>query len=154
MKKILLPLLFIPLLFSFSNKTAILAESFSLELVTINLNDSEHPFLDLWVDFRNKHPKVCDISKEDFKEIYAAYLVLSNEEKAYVNAQGDVEEGYTIGQIMRTLVNMHYPNNNKVKEEKKKLEQSSIIVIAIVVALVGASAISVLYILKNNKVIK
>ena len=42
----------------------------------------------------------------------------------------------------------------RFEEEKQKLDQSSIIVIATVVALVGATAISVLYILKNQKVIK
>ena len=52
------------------------------------------------------------------------------------------------------MVNKYYPNHNKVKEEKQKLDQSSIIVIATVVALVGATAISILYILKNQKVIK
>ena len=91
----------------------------------------------------------------DINEHQIVYSSLDQSEKEYINAQADgYEEGYTIGQVIRTLVNKYYPNKEKVKEEKQKLDQSSIIVIATVVALVGATAISVLYILKNQKVIK
>lgn len=158
MKKFLLPLFLVPMVFGAFGKNNVKTE---LNLVktpsisyTIRLND-EHPFLDYWASFRDAHPAVCDITKEEFKEMYIVYMGLSQDEKAYVNAQADgVEEGYTIGQVIRTLVNKYYPNHNKVKEEKQKLDQSSIIVIATVVALVGATAISILYILKNQKVIK
>lgn len=158
MKKFLLPLLLVPMMFGVFSKNTVKNEVFESKTPVISyairLND-EHPFLDYWSSFRETHPAVCDITKEEFKEMYIVYMGLSQEEKDYVNAQADgVEEGYTIGQVIRTLVNKYYPNHNKVKEEKQKLDQSSIIVIATVVALVGATAISILYILKNQKVIK
>ena len=158
MKKLLLPLLLVPMMFGVFSKNTVKNEVFESKTPVISyairLND-EHPFLDYWASFREAHPAVCDITKEEFKEMYIVYTGLSQEEKDYVNAQTDkAEEGYTIGQVIRTLVTKYYPNHNKVKEEKQKLDQSSIIVIATVVALVGATAISVLYILKNQKVIK
>lgn len=158
MKKLLLPLFLVPVMFGAFGKNNVKTELNFVKTPSISyairLND-EHPFLDYWASFREAHPAVCDITKEEFKEMYIVYMGLSQEEKDYVNAQADgVEEGYTIGQVIRTLVNKYYPNHNKVKEEKQKLDQSSIIVIATVVALVGATAISILYILKNQKVIK
>lgn len=157
MKKFLLPLLFVPLMFGAFGKNSVKTESFSVKSSSFSIilrQNDEHPFLDEWVKFRTDHKEICDITKPEFQEIYALYINLSKQEKEYVNAEPDVEEGYTIGQVIRTLITRLYPNNSKVREEKQKLDQSSIIIIATVVALVGATAISVLYILKNNKVIK
>lgn len=158
MKKLLLPLFLVPMMFGAFGKNNVKTELNFVKTPSISyairLND-EHPFLDYWTDFRKAHDQVCEITQEEFKEMYIVYMGLTQEEKEYINAQPDgFEEGYTIGQVIRTLVNKYYPNHNKVREEKQKLDQSSIIIIATVVALVGATAISVLYILKNEKVIK
>lgn len=157
MKKFLLPLLFFPLMFGVISKNSCKTDSFSVKSPSFSIalrQNDEHPFLDEWVNFRDEHKEICDVSKAEFQEIYSLYINLSKQEKEYVNAQPDVDKGYTIGQVIRSLISRLYPNNSKVKEEKQKLDQSSIIIIATVVALVGATAISVLYILKNNKVIK
>ena len=158
MKKLFLPLLLIPMMFGAFSKNIVKTDVIDVKTPAIScairIND-EHPFLDYWAEFRKAHPAVCDISKKDYEEMYRIYSSLEKEEKEYINAQPDgFEEGYTIGQVIKTLVNKYYPNQQKVREEKQKLDQSSIIVIATVVALVGATAISVLYILKNQKVIK
>lgn len=158
MKKLFLPLLLIPMMFGAFSKNIVKTDVIDVKTPAISYairNNSEHPFLDYWAEFREAHPAVCDISKEDYEAMYRIYSFLEKEEKEYINAQPDgFEEGYTIGQVIKTLVNKYYPNQQKVREEKQKLDQSSIIVIATVVALVGATAISVLYILKNQKVIK
>lgn len=159
MKKFILPLLLIPMMLGAFSKNIVKTDVIDVKTPSISCairNNNEHPFLDYWDEFREAHPAVCDISEADFKEMYYGhYLLLDKDEKEFVNAQPDGhEEGYTIGQVIKTLVNKYYPNHQKVKEEKQKLDQSSIIVIATVVALVGATAISVLYILKNQKVIK
>ena len=159
MKKFILPLLLVPMMFGAFGKNSVKSDVIEVKTPAISYairTNDEHPFLDYWATFREAHPAVCDISEADFKEMYYQhYLLLDDQEKAYINAHEDgYEEGYTIGQVIRTLVNKYYPNHQKVKEEKQKLDQSSIIVIATVVALVGATAISVLYILKNQKVIK
>lgn len=158
MKKLFLPLLLIPMMFGAFSKNIVKTDVIDVKTPAISRairNNSEHPFLDYWAEFREAHPAVCDISKEDYEAMYRIYSSLEKEEKEYINAQPDgFEEGYTIGQVIKTLVNKYYPNQQKVREEKQKLDQSSIIVIATVVALVGATAISVLYILKNQKVIK
>ena len=157
MKKILLALFFLPLMLGVNGKNPVKTDTFTIKTPVfsyVSRSNSELPFLDYWVEYRTAHPNVCDITREEFIEMYDVYLALSIEERNYVNEQEDVDEGYTIGQVIRSLVNTFYPNKDKVKAEKQKLDQSSIIVIASVVALVGASAISVLFILKNNKVIK
>lgn len=158
MKKILFPLLLLPMMFGVFSKNPVKTDFFNAKTPVISRAirvTEEYPFLEYWSEFRTAHPAVCDITKDEFKEMYIVYSSLSQEYKEYINAQPDgFEEGYTIGQVIRTLVNKYYPNHNKVKEEKQKLDQSSIIIIATVVALVGATAISVLYILKNQKVIK
>lgn len=158
MKKLLFPLLLLPMMFGIFSKNPVKTDLFATKTPSfsfINRSSESDSFLTYWVQFRSENPEVCDISETAFRTMYYEhYLLLSTEDRAIVNASNDVDEGYTIGQVIQSLVNKYYPNHNKVKEEKQKLEQSSIIIIATVVALVGASAISVLYILKNNKVIK
>lgn len=158
MKKIFLPLLLLPMMFGISSKNSVKTASFAVKTPSfsyVNRSAASSDFLAYWVQFRTDNPEVCEITKPVFEDMYRNhYLPLSQEDKDIVNASKDIDEEYTIGQVIRGLVNTFYPNHNKVKEEKQKLDQSSIIIIATVVALVGASAISVLYILKNNKVIK
>lgn len=159
MKKFVLPLLLVPMMFGAFSKNSVKTDVIEAKTPAISYairNNEEHPFLDYWEGFIATHPAVCDISEKDFREMYYQhYLLLDSEEREYVNARPDgYDDGYTIGQVIKTLVNKYYPNHQKIREEKQKLDQSSIIVIATIVALVGATAISVLYILKNQKVIK
>ena len=158
MKKILLGLFLLPLLGGLSVKNASKTSVFYSEKPTISrsFSSQSEAFIEYWEnDFREHNPAVCDITYEAYKEMYNRYLSLSESDRAIVNSTVDTREpDYTIGQIIKTLVNRFYPNNQKMQNEKSKLDQSTIIVIATVIALVGATAISILYILKNKKVIE
>ena len=158
MKKIILPLLLLPMMFGLSGKNTVKTKSFatkSASFAIVSRSSASQDFLDYWLVFRAENPEVCEIDRATFNEMYYGhYLLLDEEDRKIVIAAKDIDEDYTIGQVIQGLVNTFFPNHNKVKEEKQKLDQSSIIVIATVVALVGATAISVLFILKNNKVIK
>lgn len=158
MKKFLLPLLLLPMMFGLSSKNTVKTKSFVTKSASFSLvsrSNASEDFLAYWLVFREENPEVCEIDEATFKDMYFNhFLLLEEEDRKIVLAAKDVDESYTIGQVIQGLVNTYYPNHNKVKEEKQKLDQSSIIVIATVVALVGATAISVLFILKNNKVIK
>ena len=159
MKKILLSVFLLPLIFGFSNSSKIEKKStFASEkpqICRIYRSSEADNFIEYWnTDFRVNNPEVCNIKKDAYTAMYSRYEVLSKEDKAIVNDTPDIEEGYTIGDVIKTLTQKYYPNNSKAKTEKKKLDQSAIIVIAVVVALVGASSISILYILKNQKVIE
>ena len=83
------------------------------------------------------------------------YSALSSADKDVVNATVDSRDNnYTIGYMIQQLVNKYYPNNQKHQQNKSKLDQKTTIIIAVVVSIFGMSAISVLYILKNNKFIQ
>ena len=160
MKRFLFPLLLLPFALGFISKNPVKTEAFDGQIQYIlpdPIPDDAQSFINYWnTDFREKHPAVCDISKADYEEMYySIYSKLSDADKTIVNATPDLKEPeYTIKQIIQTLVNKYYPSNSKMRDSKPKLDQSSIIIIATIVALVGATAISILYILKNNKVIK
>ena len=160
MRKLLLSVLLLPLIFGFSScsksskKTANMIKN--TEIVRVLRGEELNSFITYWnEDFRVNNPKVCDITFDAYLPMYERYQVLSKEDRATLNETPDtLEPEYTIGAIVKTLVSRFYPNNNKTKQEKKKLDQSSIIIIAVVVALVGASSISILFILRNQKVIE
>ena len=156
MKKLLLAIFALPLLVGCGYKSSDSAIN-NAEPALSNrwYRSAVTDFTSYWETFRETHPAVCDITFEEFKEMYSHYLALSKEDRAIVDGMKDPKENdYTIGSIIRTLVNKFYPNNSKIKTEKEKLNQSTIIVIATIVALVGATSISILYILKNNTVLK
>ena len=159
MKKLLLSIFLIPLLFGFSSKQKLENNcGFAYEKPQISYilrSSQSDDFISYWNnEFRVTWPAVCDITKEGYMEMYSRYELLSREDKRLVNEAPDIEEGVTIGQVIKTLTQKYYPNNSKTKNEKKKLDQSAIIIIAVVVALVGATSISILFILRNQKVIE
>lgn len=160
MKKLLLGIFLLPLLcsFSFAHKNienTIIRAEYPAVCRVLRSSESDN-FISYWNnDFRVNNPKVCDITSDAFYPMYDRYIALSKEDRQIVNSTIDnLEPDYTIGDIIKTLVGKFYPNNKKSKNEKKKLDQSAIIIIAVVVALVGATSISILFILKNQKVIK
>ena len=160
MKKLLVLLLFIPSAISFSfskNTSKSIVKTYEIPHYSlINRTSSADSFITYWnEEFRPNNPAVCDITYEAYKPMYERYHELNKEDREILNETYDLlEPEYTIGHIVKVLVQRFYPNNKKVAANKKKLDQSAIIVIAVVVALVGATAISVLYILRNQKVIK
>ena len=160
MKKWLLSILVLPILFGFSLRSKNVEKSQNTiknpEIVRVFRGEALNSFITYWNDeFRVANPKVCDITYDAYLPMYERYQVLSKEDRATLNETPDsLEPEYTIGAIVKTLVGRFYPNNNKTKQEKKKLDQSAIIIIAVVVALVGATSISILFILRNQKVIE
>ncbi len=157
-KKLLLGLFLLPLLMGAGENSGAPVSSFPCEnrVILVNRSAESDNFIDYWEnDFRKNNPAVCEIPYSEYQKMYQRYIALNKEDRTIVNTTYDSREPeYTIGSIIRTLVNKYYPNSRSVTQEKQKLDQSTIIVIATVVALVGATAISILYILKNNKVIK
>ena len=160
MRKLLLSILMLPLLFGFSSCGKNVKKTHTLgknrEIVHVLRGEQLDLFITYWnEDFRVNNPKVCDITYDAYVPMYERYQELSKEDRATLNETPDtLEPEYTIGAIVKTLVGRFYPNNSKTKQEKKKLDQSSIIIIAVVVALVGATSISILFILRNQKVIE
>lgn len=159
MTKLLTLLLALPILFGFSGKNTVKTPIFERQnqnISQISRSSESDSFVDYWKNnFRVHNPSVCDITYEAYREMYDKYSALSKADREIVNEIPDeLEPDYTIGAIVKYLVNRYYPNTQKINAEKKKLDQSTIIIIATVVALVGATAISVLYMLKNEKVIK
>ena len=105
--------------------------------------------------FANK--SICDATREEYDEIIGIYSNLSNEDRATVNQierQSPDGETYKIEDAMKELVRMFYTSPSGAVNNKKKLNQTTTIIIASVVSIVGMSAISVLFILKNNKYIE
>ena len=159
MNKAILSLLALPLLFGVSSKNTVKTPVFDCKTPVISRayrSSETEQFLDYWEnDFRYNNRSVCDIPYSAYQEMYSKYSALSKADREIINDIPDkYEPDYTIGSIVKYLVTRYYPNTQKVKAEKKKLDQSTIIIIATVVALVGATAISVLYMLKNQKVIR
>ena len=160
-KKRLLLLLLLPIFsFGFSN-----AKSENKPVLTRNyvqiVNKSSYTaadFIEYWTnDFRSDHEtkSICDKSKEQYEEMISNYNQLDNLNKSVVNETADpYEPDYTIGHMIKQLINHFYPSNQKVNDNKPKLDQSTTIIIAVVVSIFGMSAISVLYILKKDKVIE
>ena len=107
---------------------------------------------------RNEGRSVCDTTKEEYEELVAYYYDLSKEEKAEVNAMQDPTnlpgEDYTIGDVMKEIVRLFYTPQTPNSSNKKRLDQKTTIIISVVVSIIGMSAISVLFILKNNKFIE
>lgn len=159
MHKLFLGLLALPMMFGISGKNTVKTPVFDCKTPAISRtyrSAESDEFLNYWEnDFRVNNPSVCDISYDAYLEMYEKYVALSKEDREIINEIPDkLEPDYTIGKIVKYLVTRYYPNTQKIKAEKKKLDQSTIIIIATVVALVGATAISVLYMLKNQKVIR
>ena len=98
---------------------------------------------------------ICDTTKAEYEELINLYSALTNEEKTQVNNTTDTyEPDTTIGAMMKEIIRIHYTNGGSNEAPKPKLDQSTTIIIAAVVSIFGMSAISVLFILKNNKYIE
>ena len=85
-------------------------------------------------------------------EIYSK--LNQNDRQKAVLTEDPIQPIYTIGQYINELVKKFYNPTAANSVSKPKLDQSTTIIIAVVVSIFGMSAISVLYILKNKKVIE
>ena len=125
--------------------------------VVLQENSAEtDEFLNYWSnDFRKDHISVCDITYESYKIMYSKFFALSESDRNYVSNLIDPmdESGtYTIGQVIEELANRFKakPQENN----RRTLDQKTTIIIVVVVAVFGMTTISILFILKNNKLIK
>ena len=125
-------------------------------VATYALNATIEEFLNKFDElFSDK--SICDETREEYNEIITIYSNLSNEDRAVVNQierQSPDGDKFKIEEAMKELVRMFYISPNSAINNKKKLDQTTTIIIASVVSIVGMSAISVLFILKNNKYIE
>ena len=140
--------------FAFNNSDGYRVSSAS-EVRVYRSVESDSFINDVWTPFRVAHPDTCSVTYAEFKPVYVAFKALSSADQQVVSQTIDpIENEYTIGEVIKEMVRNVYPNNGSTKQEKQKLNQKSIIILAVTVSLIGASAISVLYILKNQNLIK
>ena len=158
MKKSLLKLLLVPLLFLSFSMALILPSGISnSDYVQLRADSTaKEEFINKLEAIINSH-SVCDTTKEECDELIQLYANLTAKEKAEVNAMTFTEKGkqYTYEQAMKEIIRIYYSGSTDSSgAPKQKLDQSTTIIIAVVVSIFGMSAISVLFILKNNKYIE
>ena len=160
-KKNLLKLLMIPALFIGVSFGMVAANvSSNQNFVQIRADSPElTAFLTRFNEIRtlqNANGKtICDTTKEEYEELVNLYSALTKAEQTTVNQTPDqFEANTTIGDMMKEIIRIHYNNHGSNEAPKAKLDQSTTIIIAAVVSIFGMSAISVLFILKNNKYIE
>ena len=108
-----------------------------------------------WKPFRDAHHDICSVTFDDYQNIMNKYKSLSEDLRKEVNEMADTyQPDFTIGAMINELVKTHYSVLPDGQSKREKLDQSTTIIIAVVVSIFGMSAISVLYILKNKKVIE
>lgn len=160
MKKWIKLLFFLPVVcsgLSFSEEVSGPVLSEKNMVIEVKNSSNTVAFIDYWENvFRVKYPEsICDVTREDFDLLMEQYDLLTPSEKDIVNETHDVRQPeYKIGDMIKTIVSYVYPNKQNSEDSKRKLDQSTTIIIAVVVSIFGMSAISVLYILKKDKVIK
>ncbi len=118
-------------------------------------SDAINAFLTRFNEIREEQQSICDTTKDQYNELIALYSALSQDEKEEVNAMIDANDhNYTIGEQMKEIIRLYFSPQSISEAPKPKLDQKTTIVIACVVSIVGMSAISVLFILRNNKLIE
>ena len=118
-------------------------------------SDAVNAFLTRFKEIRAGQENICYTTKDEYNELIALYSALSQDEKEEVNAIKDTyDPDYTIGEEMKEIVRLYFSPQSISEAPKPKLDQKTTIIIASVVSIVGMSAISVLFILRNNKFIE
>lgn len=150
---IIASLLFIGV-FTISN-TLVFSQNKVVEVRAINSQEYDD-FISEYNKQRALHPtSVCDIPEDACNKILELYNKLTPEEKLYLNSVKDeLDDSFTIGQAINELLKKYYPSKEESDHPSDKISQSTAIIIVVVVSIVGMSAISVLYILKKDKVIQ
>ena len=97
---------------------------------------------------------ICDITYSSFKTMYAKYVLLDVEDKAVVDATPDFEEGYTIKDSIKTLVDMYGDSHIPAAKEKRTLDQKSSIIVIVTIAVFGMSTICIFFVLKRDNIIQ
>lgn len=115
-------------------------------------SDAVNAFLTRFNEIRAGQESICNTTKDEYNELIALYSALTQEEREEVNAMMDGD--YTIGEEMKEIIRLYFSPQSISEAPKPKLDQKTTIIIASVVSIVGMSAISVLFILRNNKFIE
>ena len=125
--------------------------------ISAKFSQKSDDFLSYWKDDFRKNDQgkiipICDITYNEYTVMYEKYVALDNADRVIVDKTPDYEEGYTIKDSIKQLVNM-YAGHTDPKENKRVLTKSTSIIIIVVIAVFGMSTICVFFVLKNNKII-
>lgn len=135
--------------------TSFVSDSNNTYVAVHAYSDAINAFLTRFNEIREEQQSICDTTKDQYNELIALYSALSQDEKEEVNAMIDTNDhNYTIGEQMKEIIRLYFSPQSISEAPKPKLDQKTTIVIACVVSIVGMSAISVLFILRNNKFIE
>ena len=156
--KWLLLLSFIPMLFMpFSSKNH---ENNGLlpRFITEKAISEANQFISYWMDDFRKDDNgnlisICDISKADYLEMFAKYTLLSTTDRKTVDATPDYEEGFTIKDSIKELVN-HYSDTSKSENKKPTLAHSTTIIVVVSISVFGMTVICIFFALKNVNLIQ
>lgn len=109
-------------------------------------------FINYWI--RNirveENTSICDMSKEQFNELYSLYKNLKTSDKKIVDQYVDIA-GEKIGDSMKELIDMFVKKNPS--RSKDEFSQGNAIGVIIVIALIGMTSICIFYLLKTKDVI-
>lgn len=97
---------------------------------------------------------ICSIPVTECNALLELYYKLSAEEKLDLNEYKYGEDTFSAAQAITELKKKYYPDKEERDNKGEKISQSTAIIIVVVVSIFGMSAISVLYILKKDKVIE
>ena len=112
-------------------------------------------FINEYDRLREKYPNsICDITYSECNYLLELYNKLSAEEKLDLNEYKYGEDNFSAAQAITELKKKYYPDKEERDNKGEKISQSTAIIIVVVVSIFGMSAISVLYILKKDKVIE
>ena len=144
----------------FGNKTTINTNPEPVLSARTSLNSAESDeFLSYWKDDFRKDDEgkiiaICDITYLSFKNMYARYVLLDEQDKNIVDKTADYEEGYLIKDSIKTLIDRFADMHTAQNKEKRTLDQSSSIIVIVSIAVFGMSTICVFFVLKKDNVIQ
>ena len=150
---ILLPILFVGASLVASNNYFKVAEN--VVEVKAATSQAYDDFIAKYDQIRVDYPEsICNISKTECDELLGLYNQLSAEEKLDLNEYKCGDDTFSAAQAITELKKKFYPDKEERDNKGEKISQSTAIIIVVVVSIFGMSAISVLYILKKDKVIE
>lgn len=126
---------------------------------SVQIMDAADDFITYWredfrLDDKGNVIAICDITKEDFREMYYNhYIQLSATDRTRVNKIKDYEEGYTIKDSIDQLAKM-YISGKSDSDNKSNLDQPTSIIIVVSIAIFGMTSISIFFIFKQEKFIQ
>ncbi len=150
---ILLPMMFVGVSLAASNNSFKYADN--IVEVKATTSQAYDDFISKYNQIRVAYPEsICNISKAECDELLTLYNALTAEEKLDLNEYKYGDDTFSAAQAIAELKKKFYPDKEERQDKGEKISQSTAIIIVVVVSIFGMSAISVLYILKKDKVIE